>query len=75
MSPGTRTALPHPYHEQTVRQHHEVHMPGLALAAAYLTVSHARMVLAVPMKGLGSRPAFAIHVQNTTDLPVHAIGQ
>ena len=34
MSPVTRTALPHPCHEQTVRQHHEIHMPGLALAAA-----------------------------------------
>ena len=33
VSPVTRTALPHPCHEQTVRKHHEVHMPGLALAA------------------------------------------
>ena len=27
-------ALPHLCHKQTVRQHHEVQVPGLALAAA-----------------------------------------
>ena len=44
-SPFLRTALLELAHEQTVRQHHEVHMPGLALAAAQLTISHAQFLL------------------------------
>ena len=32
------------------------------------------MLLAVPMKGLRARPAFAVDVQYTTDLPIHQGG-
>ena len=34
MSPATRTALPHPGYEETVRQHHQIQVPGLALGGA-----------------------------------------
>jgi hypothetical protein len=34
-------------HEQTVHQQHEIHVPGLAFAAAQLTVAHAQALLAV----------------------------
>ncbi len=48
-SPCTRTVLPQLTHEQAVRRHHQVHVPGLALAIAKLTVSHAKLLLTVPM--------------------------
>ena len=32
------------------------------------------MLLAVPMKGLRARPAFAVDVQYATDLPIHPVG-
>jgi hypothetical protein len=38
-SPITRTVLPQLTHEQAVRRHDRVHVPGLALAVANLTVS------------------------------------
>ena len=33
MSPATRTTLPHPGHEENVRQHHQIQVPGPALGA------------------------------------------
>ncbi len=44
-SPFLRTVLPKLAHEQTVRQHDEVHMPYLALAATQLTISHTKFLL------------------------------
>ena len=35
---------------------------------------HTQMLLAVPMKGLRARPAFAIDVQYPPDLPIHPVG-
>ena len=32
--PFTRTAMSHLDHQETVRHHNEIHMPGLALAVA-----------------------------------------
>src|SRR3989338_10034305 len=63
-SPLTRTALAQRGDEQTVRQQDEVEMPGLALAAAQLTVAHPEVLLAVPMEGLGPCPALAVDSQN-----------
>src|SRR5919106_2159943 len=57
MRPLTRTALPQLGHQQTVHQHDEIHMPGLALAVAQLTIPHAQLLLTVPMKGLSACPA------------------
>src|SRR5437763_6201155 len=57
MSPFLRTVVPHLGHQSAVRQEHELHMPGLALATPKLTRAHAQMLLAVPMEGLGSCPA------------------
>ena len=34
LSPATRTALPHLGYEETVRQHHQIQVPGLALGGA-----------------------------------------
>ena len=62
--PIFRTAVAELAHQQTVRQHHQVHVPGLALAVAQLTVSHAQLLLAVPMKGLRACPTISIHIQH-----------
>src|SRR3972149_686853 len=53
--PFARTILPQLTHEQGVRQHDQVHVPGLAQAIAKLTVSHAKLLLTVPMIGLLAR--------------------
>lgn len=62
-SPFVRTVLPQLAHEQAVRQHHQVHVPGLALAIAGLTVTHAprktRSRLAVKLCRRGLSPAKA----------------
>jgi hypothetical protein len=73
MCPFTRTALPHLCDQKRVRQHDEVHVPGLALALTQLTVSPAQMLLAVPMKGFRARPALAVDVEDATDLPVDPV--
>src|ERR1700683_3309350 len=56
-------------HQETVRQHDEVHMPGLALGVTQLTVSHAQLLLAIPVEGLRAGPTMAVHPQNTTNFP------
>jgi hypothetical protein len=71
--PILRTALSKLAHQQTVRQHYQVHVPGLALAVAQLTVSHAQLLLAVPMKSLRACPTISIHVQHTLRFPAHAV--
>ena len=55
-----RTVVPQLGHQGAVRQEHEIHMPGLALATPELTRAHAQMLLAVPMEGLCPCPALAI---------------
>ena len=72
--PIFRTAVAELAHQQTVRQHHQVHVPGLALAVAQLTVSHAQLLLAVPMKGLRACPTISIHVQDALRFPTHTVG-
>jgi len=57
-SPIVRTVLPQLAHEHTVRQHDQVHVPGLALAVAELTVSHAKLLLTVPMISASARSSF-----------------
>src|SRR3972149_9447279 len=64
--PLVRTVLPQLTHEQAVRQHDQVHVPGLALAVAKLTISHAKLLLTVPMIGLRARPAISIRPHNAT---------
>ena len=71
--PILRTALPELPHQQTVRQHDQIHVPGLALAIAQLTVSHAQLLLAVPMKGLRACPTISIHVQHALRFPTHTV--
>src|SRR5260221_13265411 len=55
--PLLRTALLQLAHEQTVRQHDQVHVPGLALDVTQLAVAQPELLLAVPMEGLRARPA------------------
>ena len=72
--PILRTVLPELPHQETVRQHDQVHVPCLALAVTQLTVSQTQLLLTVPMKGLRSRPAIAIDTQDATHFPSDPIG-
>lgn len=51
------TALLQLAHEQAVRQHDQVHVPGLAPDVTQPTVAQPELLLAVPMDGLRARPA------------------
>jgi len=73
-SPLLGTALPEFDHQEAVRQHHQVHVPCLALATAQLTVSHAQLLFAVPMEGLGACPATTITAHNARCFPGRPIG-
>ena len=74
LSPFLRTVVPQLGHQGAVRQEHEIHVPGLALAFPELTITHAQMLLAVPMEGLCSCPALAIALENAMHFPIGAIG-
>src|SRR6266508_2196866 len=74
LSPFLRTVVPQLGHQGAVRQEYEIHMPGLALATPELTRAHAQMLLAVPMEGLGSCPAFAIGLEDAMHFPIGAVG-
>src|SRR3954462_7709455 len=64
-----RTALLQLAHERTVRQHDQVHVPGLAPEITQLTISQSELLLAVPMEGLRARPAMAVHPHDPAHLP------
>src|SRR5512135_1676142 len=75
-SEGTCVHRPHPSSDrpvfgttETVRQHDQVHVPGLALDITQLTVAHPKLLLAVPMKGLRPCPAMPVHPHDPTHLP------
>src|SRR6516162_11057060 len=72
--PLTRTALPQLAHQETIRQHDQVHVPGLALGITQLTVAEAELLLTVPMKGLRSCPAMPVYPHDPTDFPGDPIG-
>src|SRR5208337_3907253 len=59
--PFTRTTQPQLTHQETVRQHDQVHVPCLALDITQLTIPEAELLLAVPMEGLRTCPAIPIH--------------
>src|SRR6478752_5647775 len=67
--PLLRTALPQLAHEQAVRQHDQVDVPGLALEITQLTVAQPELLLAVPMEGLRARPAMPVHPHDPTHRP------
>src|SRR5919112_3564468 len=67
--PLLRTALLQLAHEQTVRQHDQVHVPGLALEITQLTIPQPELLLAVPMKGLRPRPTMSVDPNDPTHLP------
>src|SRR4051794_39867128 len=67
--PLLRTALLQLAHEQTVRRHDQVDVPGLALDITQLTITQPELLLAVPMEGLRPRPAISVHPHDPTDLP------
>src|SRR6478672_13891387 len=60
-------------HQETVRQHDEVHVPGLALAVTQLTIPHAQLLLTIPMKGFRAGPTMPVTTHNPTDLPLKPI--
>src|SRR5512146_2896260 len=64
--PLTRTALPQLAHQETIRQHDQIHVPGLALGITQLTVAEAELLLTVPMKGLRTCPAMPVHAHDPT---------
>src|SRR3954447_11347252 len=72
--PLPRTALPQLAHEQAVRQHDQVDVPGLALDITQLTVAQPELLLAVPMECLRARPAMSVHPHDPTDLPGDPVG-
>ena len=56
-------------HDQSVPQYDQkIHVPAVALAVARLTISHAKLLLPVPMKGLRACPAIALDLQNPNNL-------
>ena len=71
--PRTRTALPHLMHEQAVRQEDQIHVAGLPEAFPQLTVTHAQLLLAVPVEALRASPAASIRDEDATNLPVCSI--
>src|SRR5262249_30404044 len=69
MSPLLRTVVLHLAHQSGVRQDDQMHVPGLAKAVPELTLTHAQMLLAVPMEGLRSCPALAIGLEYAVHFP------
>src|SRR6516162_1407662 len=67
--PFLRTALPQLDHQETVRQHDEVHVPGLAPRLTQLTVPQPKLLLAVPMEGLRARPTTPVYPHDPRYLP------
>ncbi len=61
-------------HQEAVRQHDEVRVPGLALTVTQLTIPQAQLLLAIPMKGLRACPATPIHTHDACDFPLHPVG-
>ena len=53
------TVLPQLAHQETIRQHDQIHVPGVALGITQLTVAEAELLLTVPMKGLRTCPSDA----------------
>ena len=72
--PFIRMALPQLTHQEAVRQHDEVRVPGLALTVTQLTIPQAQLLLAIPMKGLRACPATPIHTHDACDFPLHPVG-
>src|ERR1700719_1339698 len=65
--------LLHLLHQETVRQHDEVHVPGLALAITQLAIAHAQLLLTIPMKGFRTGPTMPIATHDPTDFPLNPI--
>ena len=72
--PLTRTVLPQLAHQETIRQHDQVYVPGLALGITQLTVAEAELLLTVPMKCLRTCPAMPVHPHDPTHFPGDPIG-
>src|SRR5919202_1750562 len=68
-SPLLHTTLLQRTHQETVRCADEIHVAGLPLPPAHLTVAQAQLLLAVSMKGLGACPAMAIDQYDTNHFP------
>src|SRR5712691_6722161 len=71
-SPILHTVLLQRAHQETIRYADEIHVAGLPLAAAHLTVSQPQLLLAVPMKGLGPCPPMPIHQDHPASITAPA---
>ena len=67
------TARVHGVHQKTVRCADKIHVARLPLATAHLAISKTQLLLGVPMKGLGTRPAMAVHLQHAKYFPNHPV--
>lgn len=74
LSPLEGAVVLHLAHQSGVHHHDEVHVPGLAQSVTQVTVTHAQMLLPVPMIGLGSGPASLVDLQDAVGFPVDAVG-
>src|SRR3989304_6237337 len=72
--PCFRTVRPELIHKKSVRQHDQVHVPGLALAVAQLTISHAQLLLSVPVEGRRAGPAIFVNQEDSHYVPGDAVG-
>ena len=69
-----RTVLPQLAHQETIRQHDQIYVPGLALGITQLQFAEAELLLTVPMKGLRTCPAMPVHPHDPTHFPGDPIG-
>jgi len=60
-------------HQDTVRQEDHVQVPPLALATAKLTVTHAHILVAIPVEALCVHPTVPIDPQNSCEIPMNSI--
>ena len=71
--PFFRVGLLELFHQKIVRQHHQVHVPRLALATAKLTVSHAQLLFSVAVKSFCPCPTVTIGLKNSLDFQTSTV--
>jgi len=72
-SPVLHTALLQRAHQQTIRCADKIHVAGLPLAAAHLTIAQPQLLLPVSMKRLGPCPTMPIHQDHPHHFPPQTI--
>jgi len=57
-----------------VRQEDHIHVAGLTTAIPELTIAHAQVLLAIPMKAFRASPAITVNPQNSCNFPISPVG-